>query len=357
MEDNEENVCRTMRLLHIIPSLEIGGAQRLLSDLLPLQQKQADVTLLVFRHADTPFVQKIAAAGVKIICLDAGNVYDPLLVFRLRKYMKGYDVIHVHLFPALYWAAFAARGLDAKLIFTEHSTSNSRRGKRWMLPVERFVYGRYSHVVSISPQTREALDGWLGREVSRHVIYNGIDVRAFAEAAEGVVPSDSIVMVSRFAPSKDHETLIRAMQHVRHDVKLRLVGDGPLLEKAAELAGALGLSHRIEFCGAASDVAVHMAGAKVGVQSSHWEGFGLTAVEMMACGRPVLASDVPGLKQVVEGAGLLFPAGDSRELARLIDTLLGDSGLYAQTALRCSARAKEYDIAATAAGYWRIYNE
>ena len=345
-----------MKVLHIIPSMEIGGAQKLLSDLLPLQMKQADVTLLVFKPVENALVDKLVKAGVKIINLGKKNVYNPLIIFKLKKYIEDYDVVHVHLFPALYWVAFASRGVKAKLVYTEHSTSNSRRGKRWLLPVEKLVYGRYSDVVSISPQVRESLNGWLGREYSWDVILNGIDVEAFSTAASGVEPSDSIVMVSRFASSKDQETVIRAMHYIDPDVRLKFVGDGPLLAKNMELAESLGLLRRIDFLGAAADVAKYIAAAKIGVQSSHWEGFGLTAVEIMACGRPVVATDVPGLKQVVEGAGVLFQHADYKGLAEVVNSLLKDDQLYAQTARRCAERAAEYDIKKTAEGYWRVYN-
>ena len=76
----------------------------------------------------------------------------------------------------------------------------------------------------------------------------------------------------------------------------------------------------------------------------------------MACGRPVVASDVPGLKQVVQDAGMLFKAGDPEELARTVNSLLGDEQLYLQTVRSCAERAAEYDIKKTAEGYWRVYN-
>ena len=86
-----------MKVLHIIPSMEIGGAQKLLSDLLPLQMKQADVTLLVFKSVENTLVDKLVEAGVRIVSLNEKNVYNPLIVFKLKKYIKGYDVVHVHL--------------------------------------------------------------------------------------------------------------------------------------------------------------------------------------------------------------------------------------------------------------------
>ena len=70
-----------MKVLHIIPSMEIGGAQRLLSDLLPLQMKQADVTLLVFKSVNNALVDKLVGAGVKVISLEVNNVYNPCLLY------------------------------------------------------------------------------------------------------------------------------------------------------------------------------------------------------------------------------------------------------------------------------------
>ena len=77
-----------MKVLHIIPSMEIGGAQKLLSDLLPLQMKQADVTLLVFKSVENTLVDKLVEAGVRIVSLNEKNVYNPLIVFKLKKYIK-----------------------------------------------------------------------------------------------------------------------------------------------------------------------------------------------------------------------------------------------------------------------------
>lgn len=356
MADNEENAEQIMKILHIIPTLEIGGAQKLLSDLLPMQAKHDDVSLLVFGRCENAFYWKISSAGVKISHLDVNNVYNPLIISKLKAYMTGCDVVNVHLFPALYWVALASGGLKARLIYTEHSTFNSRRNHRWLRPLERWIYRKYDEVISISPQTREALNGWLGYERSRAVISNGIDLDSFAKAARGVTPDRSIVMVSRFAAAKDQATLIRAMSFIHNDIKLKLVGDGPTVSDNVELVRSLSLQDRVEFLGQRCDVADLMASSMIVVQSSHWEGFGLTAVEAMACGRPVVASDVDGLRQVVEGAGLLFKAGDEEELAALVNKLLDDSYLYEKMVAAGLERARRYGIEKTAEGYRSVYN-
>ena len=135
-----------MKLLHIIASLEIGGAQRLLSDLIPIQKKQGlTVNLLVNFKVENNFAKKITDAGVEIISLDEYNLYKLSNVLKIRKIIKHYDVVHVHLFPSIYWVAIAAVGLNVKLVYTEHSTTNKRRDKVFFRPRNRKPMGRSYH--------------------------------------------------------------------------------------------------------------------------------------------------------------------------------------------------------------------
>ena len=345
-----------MKLLHIISSLEIGGAQRLLSDLLPLQKQQGlDVELLVNVKDENDFTTKIQESGVKIISLEEPNLYSLSNVIRLRKIIKGYDVVHVHLFPSVYWAALASIGLKVKLVYTEHSTSNRRRKKPLLRPIEKFVYRQYNKIISISQQTQDALQQWVQSTDSRFVVINnGVDVRRFSSVQRFVIPK-SLIMVSRFVESKDQETLIRAMKFVDEAAVLRLVGSGANLEHCKNVAVAVGVSDRVEFLGERSDIAELIAESYIGVQSSVWEGFGLTAVELMAAGKPVIASDVDGLKQVVEGVGVIFRKGDAEELASKISYLLENECYYESVSNACKQRALAYDIQVMARKYSMEY--
>jgi len=344
-----------MKILHVITSLEIGGAQRLLVDLLPLQASMADVTLLVYERVGNDFEKSIEQAGIKIICLDEHNFYNPCVIILMRKIFKDYDLVHAHLFPTVYWASVAARGLKVKLVYTEHSTSNSRRNKWYFRSVERFMYGRYDKVISISKQTHDALTFWLGQHDGRFmVINNGINTQKFSSERFPVIPN-SLIMVSRFASSKDQETVIRAMVHIDKEATLRFVGDGENRLYCESLAKDLGVSDRVCFLGARSDVAELVGASYIGIQSSNWEGFGLTAVEIMACGKPVIATNVNGLKQVVEGAGEIFTLGNASELASKVNYLLSNKEYYQAMSNRCQQRAQEYDISVMSANYMKLY--
>lgn len=350
-----------MKILHVISSLELGGAQRLLSDMLPIMAKQHDVSLLVNVQIHNELQEKIERAGVHVISLDKSDVYSFKNVFRIAKKMRGMDVVHVHLFPSLYWAAMASLFVPAKLVYTEHSTSNKRRGKWYFRPVERFIYNRYSKIVAISSPVCKTLADWIGKDSDDSkfdVVENGVDLSHFmASARDGIFNPKKVIMVSRFAKSKDHSTVIKAMQYIPADIQLILVGDGETMPECKELAERIRVDDRVHFVGAQSNVSSWLSEAYIGVQSSHWEGFGLTAVEMMASGLPVIASNVEGLKQVVDGAGELFACGDERELAQIITSLLEDEDMYKDLQQKCLSRAKRYSIHATVEAYLNIYKE
>ncbi len=344
-----------MRVLHVITTLELGGAPRLLEDLLPLQVASLDVTVLVYQRLYNEIERTIENAGIDIICLNENNFYNPRVIFSLRKFFKDYHIVHAHLFPTVYWASLAARGLSVKLVYTEHSTSNSRRSKKYFRPIERFMYQRYDRIISISQQTQDALTLWLGQRDERFVVINnGVDIEKFSSINSPVIPK-SLIMVSRFVASKDQETCIRAMQLIDHDAILRLVGDGDNRTHCEELSQRLGVEDRVHFLGSRSDIAELVASSYIGIQSSNWEGFGLTAVEIMACGKPVVASNVDGLRQVVEGAGEIFTLKDISELADKVNYLLSDDKYYHKVAEKCKERALKYDIKMMCAEYLRQY--
>jgi glycosyltransferase involved in cell wall biosynthesis len=347
-----------MKLLHIIASLEIGGAQRLLSDLIPIQKKQGlTVNLLVNFKVENNFAKKITDAGVEIISLDEYNLYKLSNVLKIRKIIKHYDVVHVHLFPSIYWVAIASVGLNVKLVYTEHSTTNKRRDKVFFRPIEKFIYKRYDRIISISEQTQLTLQKWLYCYDNRFVVINnGVDIESFSKVKSEVSPK-SLIMISRFVPSKNQETVIRALKLLDSDVILRLVGDGENLENCKLLAKQEGVENRVLFLGKCSNVVELISESYIGIQSSNWEGFGLTAVELMAAGKPVVASDVDGLKQVVDGAGLIFKRGNERDLAKCIRSLLENQSYYNFVSQKCKERASLYDITLMSDKYKYVYYE
>ena len=369
-----------MKLLFVIPRLDTGGAQRLLADLLNVMADNPalEISVAVYQSVPgSPFERQIKAdSHICFINLDTPLSSHLRVISRLRPLIRQADVCHVHLFPALYHAALAAAGLKTRMIFTEHSTYNRRRNHSYIRLFERFVYSRYHVVAAISEAARRNLLTWLGAERSDprfRVVSNGVNLRRFSSPAPA--PEElprlrqhlfgregfPVLMISRFVESKDHPTFIRAISLIP-DKRIFgvFIGDGPRRPEFESLAKELGVADRILFSGEKADIEKYIRAAAIGVQSSNWEGFGLTVVEMMAGGLPVIVSDVSGMADLVGDSGLTFRRGDASALADAILSLTpGTPGFNAAKAPALTAKAIEkarlFDISRTAATYLTLY--
>lgn len=351
-----------MKILHIINTLNIGGAEKLLVDLaLKFNEQGQSVDILLLNGKDSFLLRRLEEANIKVMTLGKKtNIYNPLLIFRLIPYLKKYDIIHAHLFPVQYWVAFASLFISKKtiLLTTEHSTYNRRRAIKPLRLVDKFVYKRYATIIAISEQTQEALQAYLPHLDKLTIIENGIDTAAYRVVTEekSVVKEHFIlIQIAGFKIQKDQQTVVRALQYLPEDIHLWLVGTGELQAEVLQVVEDLNLTTRVKFLGVRDDIPALLHQSDIVVMSSHWEGFGLAALEGMAAGKPVIASDVPGLREVVKDAGFLFELHDEKALAEAITTLYHDKAIYQQTATACSQRALAYDISKMAERYLSLY--
>lgn len=353
-----------MKILHVITSLATGGAEHLMVDLLPrLRNLGNEVELLIFDGTRTPFYEQLEAAGIKIHSLRVGgNVYNPLNIFKLVNFIRKYDIIHTHNTACQLFVPFAkclAFG-GAKLVTTEHSTSNRRRGNKMFKILDKWMYHRYKKIICISEPSEDSLRGYLGDSYPIMTIKNGVDVGRFLNAAAidlGLGECKKITMVAGFRYEKDQPTVIRALNFLPEDYHVLLVGDGEKRGELETLIASEGLGDRVHLLGIRSEVPQILKSSDVVVMSSHREGLSLSNVEGMASGHPFVASDVEGLREVTDGYGLLFPHGDSQTLAGIIEKLCTDNDYANTIAARCQERAKQYDISVMAQNYNTVYNE
>jgi len=195
-------------------------------------------------------------------------------------------------------------------------------------------------------------------------INNGIDLNEIAQAKpypKSKLGFDNtttlLLQVSSFTSQKDQKTLIKSLEHLPDTVHLILVGEGPLKEVHEEFSSTLKYSERIHFFGLRKDVPSLLKTVDIVVLSSNFEGLSLSCVEGLASGRPFVASDVPGLKEVVEGYGVLFPKADHTILASKIMQLLDDSEYYDSSVASCLLRSKDFDIKDMVSNYLKTYEE
>lgn len=351
-----------MRILHVITSLYTGGAEKLLVDLLPrFRDMGHDVELLLFDGTETPFYKDLLNAGIKIYSLSiGGNVYNPINILRIRKYLALFDIIHTHNTACQYYVSIASRlsTHNSKLITTEHNTTNRRRRLPLFRHIDKWMYQRYERIICIADSTASNLENFIGSSSLIQVISNGIDVSKFRSQSYNKINSNKniiISMIAAFRAQKNQDALIWAMSLLPDNYRLWLVGDGERRGSLEALTAQLGLNDRVEFLGVRTDIPAIMEKSHIIVLSSHWEGLSLSSVEGCASGRPVIASDVQGLREVVGGAGILFPDGDYNRLAKEIIHLATDTDYYNHIVERCQNRANDYDINTMAQRYNDVY--
>ena len=355
-----------MKILHIITSLRTGGAERLVTEFaLRHSALHDEVEVLLFDGTQTPLVTLLEKREIKVHALGKGPhaMYNPLLLSRLARFLRKhpFDIVHTHNTPCQFLTALVPAQTR---VTTEHNTLNRRRNWRWFKPIDRWMYSRYQKIVCVGEETRQTLSDWLDRpELDKRmtVIPNGIDLERIAAAtpAEDLEKQKGykVLMVSAFRPEKDQQTLIRACKLLPENYHLFLAGGAETPENQRILDDCMTLAKNspVHFLGIRSDVPALLAAADVIVLSSRHEGMSLSVLEGMASGKPLIASDVDGMRDLVSGAGLLFSPGDAVKLAALIREVCENPDKARDIAERCQKRAAPYDIAETARQYRQLY--
>lgn len=361
-----------MKIIHVIDHMAVGGAQKMVYDISLMQHKNGhQVKILTLIQSDSFLETDLKDKGIEIYYIyphssSVRNIYNPLTIIKIGKYLKDADIVHVHLFPANYWCAiykFLFKR-NVKMITTEHSTNNKRRNKAYLKPVERFVYRQYNAVVACSQKAQNTLNGFLGKDIVAY-ISNGVAVEMYHQAqgnqkeeVYGVGKDIKIVtMVARFQPPKDQLTVIKSLIFLPNDVHVAFVGDGSLMGDCKQYAMKNGLAGRCHFLGLRSDVPRLVKTSDINVLSSKWEGLSLSSVECMSTAKPFIGSEVQGIQEIVRGAGMLFKYGDAKGLASCIMSLLNSPEEYEKVADKCYQRAKDYDISKTYDAYMDYYEK
>lgn len=357
-----------MKVLHVINNLDTGGAERLIVDLLVQLQEVSGikVDLLLLEKKKTPLFEELKANfRGKILTFNNSKLYNPLILFKLSRIILHYDIVHAHLFPSLYWVALTKFFFNIKtnLFFTEHSTRNNRINNFFFRFFDKFIYAIYDFIYAITPSVKEVLMKELNiRQEKIKVVYNGIDLDKYKKAKSIKkhnlnIPEDSTVLmqISRFSKAKDQITTIQSLFFLPSSYILVLVGDGILLQKTMLYVKKNKLNDRVFFLGNRTDIPELLKTADIIIQSSHWEGFGLAAVEGMAAGKPVIASNVTGLAEVVKDSGILFEKGNSKELASIVKCLIDDKKYYATIGRLCSIKAESYSLNLMVKKYVDLY--
>lgn len=320
-----------MRILHVDPERGWGGGEVQVRTLLrELVARGHDVTLAA--HPGGPLALEVAGSGVQIVPLAIRNNADALAGLKLRRLVRGHDVVHFHTARA-HALAPLCRNLGARLVVTRRMDYVPKGG-----PYVRWLYNRVVDVViAISDGVRDALVR-AGVDAARiRVVPSGVDVDAMTAAPaaraalrrEWNVDEDDVLIavLGVLEKRKGHDVLLSAALLPalgNRRVRYVFVGEGKTRDVLTEAVGRLGLP--VVFAGFRTDVAACLAAADVVAMPSRQEGLGVAALEAMAAARPVVASRVGGLREAVDPGvtGLLVPPDDPAALATALGTLASD---------------------------------
>ncbi len=369
-----------LRVLHVIPHLAAGGAERVVVELIREMEKEeeCEVKLVVLSDVDR-FPGRFELCEKPVFLGYEGSLWDwrgwRRCVKGLIREIEGWgaDLVHSHLWPASRVAGVAARRAGVGHVAHVHDTrswvggrSMKDRYQRWL--TRRCLQGRAVRYVAVSAAAGEYNTRHLGLNQSQMaVIRNGVDLEYFGlgyneSGEEGVV---RIGLAARLNPEKGHRYLLQALAEVVKvedlDVRLYLAGEGSLKRDLERQVGELGIEGCVEFMGLVRDVPEFLRGVDIVVLPSVGaEGLPMTILEGMAMERAVLATRVAGAPEVIEDGvnGLLVEAGDVGGLAEAITRLARDKSLRER--LGKAARAtieKGYSIEGVVASIRGLYRD
>ena len=336
------------KILHVIDSLDLGGAQTFLLELVKHHDRSRYLPEVACMHGRGVYAEAFEKNGITVHSLSPGK-FPPLYLPNFWRLMRsgGYDMLHFHLFGSNLCAKPLAIMAGHPAIIVHDQCNDASREKNPLLLAADSFWNRCSNrVIAVSESTRDYL---LDREDLPDdlvtMISNGIDAEVFSPASAGVreaaraalgIPRDGLVIggVGRLVAQKNFALFLEVAARVlagHPSVLFVIAGTGPQEEALKEKVASLGISDQVRFLGHVSDCLALYHAFDALLMSSDFEGTPMVLLEAMSCGLPVVASAVDGIAEVCTDGhdALLIAPGDVAGFAAVLEGMLQDDGLMA----------------------------
>ena len=350
-----------MKVCSIIDTLQYGGAETLL---LEMTRRASFQHVVCYRRGEGERRDAFERAGAEVRDLDFSWQYDMYGIGRLTDIAERMDILHGHLPASVIIGRIAGRRADVPVLSTHHNmpstygfiSKNLERATRRIDDV--------TIAVSNGVMNAHGGKGW-------EVIYNGIDVQEFSqrisESSQEEIRSEydldsayTLLSIGRYTAQKSQRDLIRMMDYLLEwvpDSHLLLVGSGPLENHLRRFASEQGVESHVTITGRVPDIAPYYGIADIFVSASAQEGLPITFLEAMAAGLPIVATDIPGVREVVQEGrtGALVPHGDPETLADRVVSILNANDVYSDAAF--SQVDERFNIEQTIEQHEKLYRK
>lgn len=327
-----------LRILHVIESLDFGGAEKVAVSLANGMAESHDVTICCLKRVGVLGAQ--VSKRVRILCLDKGEGNDYLLPLRLARLIRknAFDVVHTH-----NWAVFLEGGLAGLLAgtrvllhtvhgpYADYPPSRLSRLKiAWRHALERRLARRFRRIVTVSDAIRAYIEKDIRIPPSRlATVHNGIPDTGHGFMQRPERPHVTFMAVGRLAPVKNHAMMLRAFHAVSGvypNARLVIVGDGPERPALERYIRQQHLDDKVTLPGFRDDIDQLLRGADVFLLTSRYEGISIALLEAMRAGLPAIGTAVGGVPEtIIDGKTGLLVAPDSQEALVKAMTTLADS--------------------------------
>jgi L-malate glycosyltransferase len=340
---------RAMRILQICSAREIGGGERYLADLANALARRGHEVFAALSPASPVRAELRSLPSENIVELPIRNSLNLASALKLSRLVREHqiEIVHAHVARDYPLAALATGRSQAQLILTRHVLFPLNR-------IHKLTLRRTSRVIAVSQAVAESLyTPSIFAPEKIVTIHNGIDVDRFAGTAKDNATDRRlrVGMVGHIAPIKGQEDFVRAaaiMRAHRDDVEFIIAGEDKSHSRENRVAlekliSDLKMEHAIKLIGWVDDVASLLSTLDLFVSSARSEPFGLSIVEAMAAGVPVVATASEGAREIIEDdqTGRLVPVGDVEAMATAIVEVLNDRTVRKRLADNALANVQE----------------